>query len=68
MCMIWHMLPGLNLYYVDLAQTLTTTGEELDDLDHDLSHLFICRGCEGLRVGAVAAPFVYEHDSSYVLQ
>ena len=36
-CMIWHMLPGLDLCYADPAQPLRTAGEELDDLDHDLS-------------------------------
>ena len=35
------MLPRLDLYYTDPAQRLTTTGEELDDLDHDLSHLSV---------------------------
>ena len=28
---------GVDLYYKALARSLTTTGEELDDLDHDLS-------------------------------
>ena len=38
--MIWHMFSGLDLYYVDPAQPPTTTaGEQLDDLDHDLSTL-----------------------------
>ena len=27
----------LDLYYADPAQPLTTAGEELDELDHDLS-------------------------------
>ena len=27
------MFPGLDLYYVDRAQPLTTAGEELDNLD-----------------------------------
>ena len=31
------MFPGLDLYYADPAQPLTTAGEELDELDHDLS-------------------------------
>ena len=31
------MFPGLDLYYADPAQRLTTAGDELDDLDHDLS-------------------------------
>ena len=35
--MIQHMLPGMYLYYADPAQPLTAVGEELDDLDHDLS-------------------------------
>ena len=34
-----HMLPVLDLCYLDPAQPLATTGEELDDLDHDLSGL-----------------------------
>ena len=38
------MFPGLDLYYADPAQTLTTAGEELDylddDLDHDLSEVW----------------------------
>ena len=38
-CMICIMFPGLDLYYTDPAQSLTTAGEELDDLDHDLSVL-----------------------------
>ena len=33
------MFPDLDLYYADLAQSLTTGGEELDDLDLDLSDL-----------------------------
>ena len=40
------MLPGLDLYYADPAQPLTTEGEELlrsiiDDLDDDLSDLLV---------------------------
>ena len=31
------MFPGLDLYYADPARSLTTAGEELDDLDHDVS-------------------------------
>ena len=31
------MFPGLDLYYADPAQHLEAAGEELDDLDHDLS-------------------------------
>ena len=38
-CMIWEMLPGLDLYYTDPLQHLITAGEELDDLGHDLSDL-----------------------------
>ena len=30
------MYPGLDLYFADPAHPLTTAGEELDDLDHDL--------------------------------
>ena len=33
------MLPGLDLYFADRAQPLTRAGEELDDLDRDLSDL-----------------------------
>ena len=33
------MLPALDVHYTDPAQSLTTAGEELDDLDHDLSVL-----------------------------
>ena len=40
MCMIWDMFPGLDLCYADPAQSLTTVGEEIDYLDHELSHLF----------------------------
>ena len=36
-CMI--TFPELHMYYADLAQPLTTAGEEPDDLDHDLWHL-----------------------------
>ena len=35
------MFPRMDLYYTDPAQYLTTVGEELDDLDHDL----ICPRC-----------------------
>ena len=35
--MISHMFLGLDLYYADPAQPLTTAGKELDDLD-DLDH------------------------------
>ena len=38
------MFPGLDLYYTDPAQPLTTAHEELDDLDHYLSCLFeVCK-------------------------
>ena len=33
------MFPGFDLYYADPAQALTTAGEELDDIDHELSDL-----------------------------
>ena len=36
-CAIWHMFPGLDLYYADPAQPLTRAGEELDYLDNDMS-------------------------------
>ena len=35
-CAIRPLFPELDLYYADPAQPLTTAGEELDDLDHDL--------------------------------
>ena len=35
------MFPGLELYYANPAQPLTTAGEELDYLDHDLSDLSV---------------------------
>ena len=35
------MLPGLDPYYAFPAQPLTTAGEDLDDLDHDLSDLSV---------------------------
>ena len=31
------MFPGLDLYCADPAQALTTAGEEVHDVDHDLS-------------------------------
>ena len=34
------MFPGLDLYYTDPAQNLTTARQKLDDLDHDLSNLY----------------------------
>ena len=33
--------PGLDLYYADPAQHLITAGQELDDLDHDLSDVCV---------------------------
>ena len=36
-----HLYRGLDLYYAGAAQPLTTAGEELDDLHHDLSDLFV---------------------------
>ena len=42
---------GLDLYYADPEQPLTTAGEDIDDLDRDLSdlsgldHLSICPRC-----------------------
>ena len=33
--MLYHMFTGLDLYYADPAQPLTTACGELDDLDHD---------------------------------
>ena len=37
--------PGLDLYYyADPARPLTTAGEELDDLDHDLSEVCLFFG------------------------
>ena len=39
--MIQPMFLGLNLYYADPAQPLTTAGEELDDFDDDLSDLSV---------------------------
>ena len=40
-CMVQYMFPGLDLYYVDHAQSRKTPSEELDDLEHDLSDLFV---------------------------
>ena len=39
-CLIWHIYPGLDLCYVDPAQLLTKAGEELNDVDHDLSEVW----------------------------
>ena len=33
------MFHGLGLYYADPAHKITTAGEEIDDLEHDLSDL-----------------------------
>ena len=41
------MFPGLDLYYTDPAQPFTTAGEELDDLDNDLSDLSARRRFNG---------------------
>ena len=35
------MFPGLDLHCADRAQLRTTAGEELDDLDYDLSEVCI---------------------------
>ena len=37
--MIYDMFSGLDLYCTDPAQHLTTAGQDLDDLDRDLSDL-----------------------------
>ena len=37
------MLPGLDLRPASPSQTLTTAGDDLDDLDNDLSHLSVRR-------------------------
>ena len=42
-CMILEMFAGLDLYYTDPEQHLTTAGRELDDLDGDLSDLSVRR-------------------------
>ena len=47
------MFPGLDLYHADPAQPLKTTGEELDDLDHDLDHDLSVRGAEGFALGGL---------------
>ena len=39
--MIQDMFPGLDLYCTDPAQPLAKAGEELGDLDHDLSDLSV---------------------------
>ena len=40
-CIIYDMFPRLDLYCTDPAQPLTTAGEDLDDLDRDLSDAHI---------------------------
>ena len=40
-CILEHVFPGLDLYYTDPAQTLTTAVKEPDDLDDDLSDLSV---------------------------
>ena len=35
------MFPDFDMYWADPAHPLTTAGEELDDLDHDLSDLSV---------------------------
>ena len=38
--MVQHVFPGLDLYYIlYYIQHIITAGEELDELDHDLSDL-----------------------------
>ena len=41
-CRVYHMFPGLDVYYqyANAAQPFTTVGEELDGLDHVMSHPF----------------------------
>lgn len=36
--MIWHLFLGLAKYGADPAQSLSTVGEGLDYLDHDVDH------------------------------
>ena len=36
-CMMYHMFPGLDLYYADPAQPLPAAGGEPDDVDGDTS-------------------------------
>ena len=50
-----HMFPGLDPYYAGPAQPLTTAGEELDDLDHDLSDLSEVCNISGRYIGRTAA-------------
>ena len=49
------MFPGLELYYIDPAQHLVTAGEDLYDLDRDLSDLSVRR--VNLFVTATIIPF-----------
>ena len=37
--MVYYRFAGLDLCYAGPARSPTTAGEELDDLNHDLSHL-----------------------------
>ena len=53
------MVPELDPYYAEHAQPLTTAGEELDDLDHDLSDLSV----RGVQYYALDT-FVVHADSS----
>ena len=34
--LLYNMFSGLDLCYADNTEPLTTAGEELDELDHDL--------------------------------
>ena len=47
------MFPGLDMYYVDPGQHLTTAGEKLDDLDRDLSDLSV-RGVQNCKTWGVS--------------
>ena len=46
------LLPVSDLYYTDLAQHLIMAGEDIDDLDRDLSDLSdrICPTCEAFHL------------------
>ena len=39
MCVIYHKFPGLDPYCTDPAHHLKTAGQDLDDIDRDLSDL-----------------------------
>lgn len=41
LCMLYRMFSGLDLYYADPAGALSTAGEELDYLYHDLSVIYL---------------------------